>query len=83
MKNSISKKSEMSAEARPAKPLYSNVSPAVKSPCVSTCRLDEARVCIGCFRHVEDIREWRSADDQRRREICAQASVRRLAATAR
>jgi predicted Fe-S protein YdhL (DUF1289 family) len=71
----------VSSGIRPPKPLYSNVSPAVKSPCISTCRLDEARVCIGCFRHVEHIREWRSADDQRRREICAEASARRLAAT--
>lgn len=71
----------MSTVARPPKPLYSNVSPAVKSPCISTCRLDEARVCIGCFRHVEDIREWRSADDQRRRDICAEAGARRMAAT--
>ena len=69
----------MTATSRPAKPLYSNVSPAVKSQCISTCRLDEARVCIGCFRHVEDIREWRSADDQRRREISAQADARRQA----
>ncbi|MCU1725049.1 MULTISPECIES: DUF1289 domain-containing protein [unclassified Pseudomonas] len=72
----------MTTAVRPAKPLYSNVSPAVPSPCISTCRLDEARVCIGCFRHVEDIREWRSADDQRRREICAQAGERRLMASA-
>ncbi len=71
----------MSSEVRPPKPLYSNVSPAVKSPCISTCRLDEARVCIGCFRPVEHIREWRSADDQRRREICAEAGARRMAAT--
>jgi len=41
------------------------------------CRLDEQKVCLGCFRHVEDIREWRSADDQRRRVICAQAADRR------
>lgn len=47
--------------ARPPKPLFSNVSPAVASPCVSLCRLDEQKVCLGCFRHVEDIREWRSA----------------------
>ncbi|EPN23648.1 hypothetical protein A259_05306, partial [Pseudomonas syringae pv. actinidiae ICMP 19070] len=46
--------------ARPPKPLFSNVSPAVASPCVSLCRLDEQKVCLGCFRHVEDIREWRS-----------------------
>jgi len=70
----------VASEVRPPKPLYSNVSPAVPSPCIGTCRLDEARVCIGCFRHVEDIRQWRSADDQRRREICAEAGVRRVAA---
>ncbi|QGW79870.1 DUF1289 domain-containing protein [Pseudomonas alkylphenolica] len=67
----------MSNAPKPAKPLYSNVSPAVPSPCISTCRLDEHKVCIGCFRHVEDIRQWRSADDQQRRQICAQAQARR------
>ncbi|WP_434678583.1 DUF1289 domain-containing protein [Pseudomonas sp. R1-18] len=66
---------------RPPKPLFSNVSPAVPSPCVSLCRLDEQKVCLGCFRHVEDIREWRSADDSRRRQICLDAEQRRQAAT--
>ena len=65
---------------RPPKPLFSNVSPAVPSPCISLCRLDEAKVCLGCFRHVEDIREWRSADDQRRRVIVAQAEQRKAGA---
>ncbi|NBA94362.1 DUF1289 domain-containing protein [Pseudomonas sp. R5(2019)] len=69
----------MSVTARPAKPLYSNVSPAVKSPCISVCRLDEAKVCLGCFRHVEDIRAWRSADDEQRRQICREAEQRRAA----
>uniref|UniRef100_UPI0030DA1842 DUF1289 domain-containing protein n=1 Tax=Pseudomonas sp. RL_5y_Pfl2_69 TaxID=3088711 RepID=UPI0030DA1842 len=68
----------VTAPAKPAKPLYSNVSPAVPSPCISTCRLDEHKVCLGCFRHVEDIREWRSADDQRRRVICEQAQLRQM-----
>ncbi|MFQ6574866.1 DUF1289 domain-containing protein [Pseudomonas sp. UM16] len=67
----------MSSAPKPAKPLYSNVSPAVPSPCISTCRLDEHKVCIGCFRHVEDIRQWRSADDDRRRLICQEALARR------
>ncbi|KPX20390.1 Uncharacterized protein ALO36_04226 [Pseudomonas syringae pv. tomato] len=66
--------------ARPPKPLFSNVSPAVASPCVSLCRLDEQKVCLGCFRHVEDIREWRSADDDRRRQIRLNADQRRAAA---
>nr|WP_282598630.1 DUF1289 domain-containing protein [Pseudomonas emilianonis] len=67
------------APVRPPKPLFSNVSAAVPSPCISLCRLDEQKVCLGCFRHVEDIREWRSADDQRRRVIVAQAERRKVA----
>ncbi|MGE7990750.1 DUF1289 domain-containing protein [Pseudomonas sp. NPDC089554] len=67
----------MSEQPRPAKPLYSNVSPAVPSPCISVCRLDEHKVCTGCFRHVEHIREWRAADDQRRRQICVEAQALR------
>ena len=63
-----------------AKPLFSNVSPAVPSPCISVCRLDEQKVCTGCGRHVEDIREWRAATDERRREIVRQADQRRTSA---
>ena len=66
------------AIVRPPKPLFSNVSAAVPSPSISLCRLDEQKVCLGCFRHVEDIREWRSADDQRRRVIVAQAERRKV-----
>lgn len=65
------------AQARPAKPLYSNVSPAVPSPCTGVCKLNEQKVCLGCSRHVEHIREWRSADDERRRVICAEAAKRK------
>nr|WP_306660422.1 DUF1289 domain-containing protein [Pseudomonas nunensis] len=81
--NSISKACEIVTEpapVRPPKPLYSNVSPAVPSPCSGVCRLDEQKVCLGCFRHVEDIREWRSADDDRRRVICVQAAQRKTSA---
>lgn len=73
----------MSVASKPAKPLYSNVSPAVPSPCISLCRLDEQKVCLGCFRHVEDIRQWRSADDEQRRQICRAAGARRTQAEAR
>ncbi|MCE0462573.1 DUF1289 domain-containing protein [Pseudomonas uvaldensis] len=65
------------AAVRPPKPLYSNVSPAVPSPCTSVCKLNEQKICLGCFRHVDDIREWRSADDARRRAICAEALRRK------
>ncbi|MBC3487473.1 DUF1289 domain-containing protein [Pseudomonas kermanshahensis] len=70
----------MSEQPRPPKPLYSNVSTAVKSPCISVCRLNEQRVCTGCHRPVEHIREWRSADDERRRQICREAEALRARA---
>ncbi|MCF5387495.1 DUF1289 domain-containing protein, partial [Pseudomonas syringae] len=54
---------------RPPKPLFSNVSPAVASPCISLCRLVEQKVCRGCFRHVEYMCERRSAGDDWRRQI--------------
>nr|WP_319527136.1 DUF1289 domain-containing protein [Pseudomonas laurentiana] len=73
----------MSVASKPAKPLYINVSPAVASPCISLCRLDEQKVCLGCFRHVEDIRQWRSADDEQRRQICREALARRTQAEVR
>lgn len=68
------------APVKAPKPLFSNVSPAVPSPCISVCRLDEHKMCTGCFRHVEDIREWRAATDQRRWEIVQQAEQRRASA---
>ncbi|WP_462401670.1 DUF1289 domain-containing protein [Pseudomonas sp. Marseille-QA0332] len=73
----------MNSQAQAPKPLYSNVSPAVPSPCVGVCRLDSKRVCSGCHRPVEHIREWRSADDERRRQICREAVARRAQAELR
>ncbi|MBB4266002.1 DUF1289 domain-containing protein [Roseospira visakhapatnamensis] len=40
----------------------------VPSPCVDICTLDDARVyCVGCGRHIDEIRTWRrmTADDKR------------------
>jgi predicted Fe-S protein YdhL (DUF1289 family) len=49
---------------------------AVSSPCRDICRLDEARICIGCGRSLGEIEEWSRAGRDRRLQICAQARVR-------
>jgi uncharacterized protein len=41
----------------------------VESPCVNVCKLDAARVCIGCGRSVAEIREWKAASDGVKRRI--------------
>jgi predicted Fe-S protein YdhL (DUF1289 family) len=42
---------------------------AVESPCVNVCKLDEARVCIGCGRSVAEIRDWKASGDGAKRRI--------------
>lgn len=42
--------------------------PAVESPCVSICRMRDG-LCEGCGRTLDEIAEWSTATDDRRREI--------------
>lgn len=46
----------------------------VDSPCVNVCRMTPDRShCEGCFRTIEDIREWSKADAAVRRAIWLRA----------
>ena len=49
----------------------------IQSPCVSNCCLDESDVCLGCFRHVDEITGWHSADSSRRLEVLAKCNQRK------
>jgi len=48
----------------------------IESPCIRNCCLNENDVCLGCFRHVDEIIEWGSAEDARRKCILDNASKR-------
>lgn len=50
----------------------------VKSPCIEVCSLNDRDVCIGCYRTANEIIEWFSASDQRKREILVAVSERRV-----
>lgn len=42
----------------------------VPSPCISVCRMSEQTgLCEGCYRTLDEIRDWSSADDSARRAI--------------
>lgn len=49
----------------------------IASPCVSLCCLDNQDICVGCFRHIDEITGWHSADNQRRQEILNNCETRR------
>ncbi|AOJ94139.1 MULTISPECIES: DUF1289 domain-containing protein [Burkholderia] len=50
----------------------------VGSPCTDVCRIDpRTEWCAGCLRTRDEIRAWRSADDDARRVVLARLDARR------
>ena len=37
------------------RPVYDTEIP---SPCVAVCQLNDSQICRGCYRNVDEIREW-------------------------
>ena len=52
----------------------------VTSPCISVCELDaNGRMCVGCFRTLDEIAAWGSLDVTAKRRILAELPARKLA----
>jgi predicted Fe-S protein YdhL (DUF1289 family) len=52
-------------------------SSTVPSPCVRNCCLDDDLICLGCFRSLDEIKEWSMVEDDRRNAILQNASERK------
>lgn len=48
------------------------------SPCVRNCCLNEENVCLGCFRSIDEILQWRDATEQQKQEIINLANARKI-----
>lgn len=57
--------------------------PKVESPCVRNCCLDDADVCMGCFRTLREICDWHSASEAEKRETLKRCEERRSEHVAR
>ena len=55
----------------------SDIDTAAQSPCIRNCCLDDDLTCLGCFRSLEEIKEWGIVDNHRRRIILQNAKQRR------
>ncbi|WP_309377376.1 DUF1289 domain-containing protein [Rhodoferax sp.] len=54
-----------------------NHSQPVPSPCMSVCQMDEeAALCQGCLRTIDEIRLWGNADDAFKRSIWSDIEAR-------
>ena len=52
--------------------------PAVTSPCISVCRMDEASGwCEGCLRTIDEITIWSLLDDAEKRAVWLELGQRR------
>jgi uncharacterized protein len=62
-----------------AEPQMSEIEDPAQSPCVGNCCLDDDLTCLGCFRSLEEVKEWAVVDEHRRRIILQNAKERRKA----
>lgn len=54
--------------------------PPVASPCRKLCQLHPIeKLCLGCFRTIDEIGSWTRYSDARRRTIMAELPARRQA----
>ena len=51
---------------------------SVPSPCIAVCQLDDVNdLCIGCFRHVDEIRDWPILTAAEKQAVLARCAERR------
>ncbi len=55
----------------------SDIDTVVESPCIRNCCLDDDLICLGCFRSLEEIKEWTVAAADRQRSILSNAERRK------
>lgn len=51
--------------------------PAVPSPCISICVLNDEDICEGCYRSGEEIADWLMANDTQKLTILERCEQRR------
>ena len=53
---------------------------SVPSPCISVCQIDNASgCCIGCFRSIDEIREWPILTAEQKHAALARVAERKAA----
>lgn len=51
----------------------------IKSPCIQVCVLDYDKVCMGCYRSVEEVRNWFRFSNEEKLQALKNADERRKA----
>ena len=51
------------------------------SPCIRQCTLDASDICVGCFRHIDEIVGWQKRSEESKKVILINCEKRKLAHT--
>jgi predicted Fe-S protein YdhL (DUF1289 family) len=49
----------------------------IKSPCIRQCCLDDSDICVGCFRHINEITGWQKLSEQEQGVIVSRCDNKR------
>jgi len=50
------------------------------TPCIKACKIaPDTLTCIGCFRTLQEIRDWKSLTDDKRADIIQECQIRKRA----
>ena len=49
----------------------------IKSPCIRNCCLNRKDICMGCFRHIDEITGWHSASVEQKKQVLKLADERK------
>ncbi len=53
---------------------------SVPSPCIAVCQVDpRTSLCIGCHRHIDEIRNWPILTAEQKRAVLAEVARRQKA----
>jgi predicted Fe-S protein YdhL (DUF1289 family) len=47
------------------------------SPCIASCKLNSEKICIGCYRHIDEIVDWNKRSEAEQLQIVANLAVRK------
>ncbi|WP_284206447.1 DUF1289 domain-containing protein [Thalassotalea eurytherma] len=50
------------------------------SPCINNCCLNEKDICMGCYRHIDEICQWRTLTNEQKQKVTAKIVSRKLGA---
>jgi predicted Fe-S protein YdhL (DUF1289 family) len=48
----------------------------INSPCVRNCCLNEEDICLGCFRHLNEITGWAAMTDSEKQQVLTNCELR-------